>query len=296
MDLNDRVVIVTGAGRGLGRAYVLALAEAGARVVINDADAGAANEVLAEVEAAGGKAVIGEGAVGSSDVADGLVRTAVEHYGRLDALVTNAGILRDKVVWKMSDDEFDAVLAVHMRGTFTCVRAAVLQMREQGDGGQIIVIGSPAGQVGNFGQTNYSGAKAGIIGMVRTWALELARSNIDVNAVVPVAATAMTRTIPSLAPFVAAYEDDGVPLPDELRKGRGFGVPEDVAGLIVFLAGGGAAGTTGHTFGIGGDRLSLWSQPEQTRAVYTDGGWSADKIATVWASSVGKDLAPTPQP
>ncbi|MGB3441920.1 MAG: SDR family oxidoreductase, partial [Actinophytocola sp.] len=209
--------------------------------------------------------------------------------GRLDAMVTNAGVLRDRVLWKMSDDDFDTVIGVHLRGTFTCVRAAVLRFREQGDGGRVVVVGSPAGQRGNFGQTNYSAAKAGIVGMVRTWALECAKAGITVNAVVPVAATGMTRTIPAFAGHVAAWEERGEPLPAWLRQAEGFGTPEDAAGLVAFLASDAAAGITGQAIGIGGDKLSLWSHPEEVAVAYRPGGWDPDAIATTWHTSVGRE-------
>jgi NAD(P)-dependent dehydrogenase (short-subunit alcohol dehydrogenase family) len=182
----------------------------------------------------------------------------------------------------MSDEEFDAVVEVHLRGTFTCVRAAVRRMREQGDGGRIIAVGSPAGQRGNMGQTNYSAAKAAIVGMVRTWSMECARDRITVNAVIPVAATAMTARIPAFEPYVRAWRDDGTPLPRWLRAGEGFGVPEDAAGLVVFLASAESADVTGQAIGVGGDRLSLWSHPEQVALAYRDGGWSADAVAEAW--------------
>jgi NAD(P)-dependent dehydrogenase (short-subunit alcohol dehydrogenase family) len=198
-------------------------------------------------------------------------------------------VLRDRMLWKMSDDEFDTVLDVHLRGTFTCVRAAVRRMREQGEGGRILVVGSPAGQRGNIGQTNYSAAKAGIVGMTRTWAMECAKAGITVNAVVPVAATAMTATIPAFAPHVEAWRDEGVPLPGWLRAGEGFGTPEDAAGLVVFLASAEAGGVTGQAVGIGGDKLSLWTHPEEVTVSYRDGGWTADAIAETWASTVGRN-------
>ena len=282
MDLAGRVAIVTGAGRGLGRAYAEALATAGAAVVINDADAGAAREVADKVAAAGGAAVAEPGAVGPTETADRLVDRAVAAYGRLDVLVTNAGILRDRMLWKMSDEEFDAVVAVHLRGTFTCVRAAVRRLREQGGGGRIVAVGSPAGQRGNVGQTNYSAAKAAIVGMVRTWSMECARDGIMVNAVIPVAATAMTATMPAFGPQVAAWRDEGTPLPRWLRAGEGFGSPEDAAGLVVFLASAESEGVTGQAIGIGGDRLTLWSHPQELAAIYRDGGWGPDQIAEVW--------------
>lgn len=288
MDLAGKVAVVTGAGRGLGFAYATALAGAGASVVVNDADEQAAKEAVEAIAAAGGAAVAEVGAVGPSEVADRLVERAVEEFGRLDLLVTNAGVLRDRVLWKMTDEDFDTVIGVHLRGTFTCVRAAVRRMRDQGDGGSVVVVGSPAGQRGNFGQTNYSAAKAGIVGMVRTWAMECAKAGIAVNAVIPVAATAMTKTIPAFAPFVEAAELRGEPFPAWLRKGEGFGTPEDAAGLLVFLASDAARGITGQAIGIGGDKLSLWSHPEEVSTAYSDGGWDADAIAAAWATSVGR--------
>jgi NAD(P)-dependent dehydrogenase (short-subunit alcohol dehydrogenase family) len=302
VDLTGRVAIVTGAGRGLGRAYAEALAEAGAAVVVNDADPGAAGEVAEKLVAAGGRAVAAPGAVGPSEVAQGLVDRAVATYGGLDILVTNAGILRDRMLWRMSDEEFDEVLAVHLRGTFTCVRAAVRLMREQGRGGRIIAVGSPAGQRGNVGQTNYAAAKAAIVAMVRTWAMECARAGITVNAVIPVAATAMTATIPAFAPHVEAWRAEGTPLPRWLRAREGFGVPADAAGLVVFLASAAADGVTGQAIGIGGDKLALWSHPAEVAAAYRDEGWSANHIAEAWPAlahwvqSVGIPPPEVPEP
>ncbi|MFD9888503.1 SDR family oxidoreductase [Amycolatopsis sp. NPDC059027] len=289
MDLAGKVAIVTGAGRGLGRAYAEALAAAGAAVVVNDVDADAAGRVADAITAAGGEAVPVAAPVGRAEVADRLVSAAVERFGRLDVLVTNAGILRDRVLWKMSDEEFDAVVDVHLRGTFTCARAAAVRMREQGTGGRLILISSPAGQRGNFGQTNYAAAKAGIVAMARTWALELAKAGIAVNAVVPVAATEMTKTIPAFAPVIADSERTGQPFPDWLRKGEGLGTVEDVASLIVFLASDASAGVTGQAIGIGGDKLALWAHPQEKATAYADGGWSADAIAESWQTGVGAE-------
>lgn len=288
MDLSGKVAVVTGSGRGLGLAYAKALAAAGAAVVVNDVDADAAAGAVKEIETAGGRAVAEVAAVGTAEAAEALVARAVEAFGRLDVMVTNAGVLRDRVLWKMTDEDFDTVVQVHLRGTFTCVRAAVERMREQGEGGRIIVAGSPAGQRGNFGQTNYAAAKAGIAAMVRTWAMELARAGITANAVIPVAATAMTRTIPAFAPHVDALEQHGTPLPDGLRKGEGFGTAEDVAPLITFLASDASDGITGQCIGIGGDKLALWSHPQEVSVAYADGGWSAEAIAAAWPVSVGR--------
>ena len=282
MDLTGKVAVVTGSGRGLGLAYATELARSGASVVINDVDAGVAQDAVSSIAAEGGNAVAEVVPVGTSEAAQALVDRAVDEFGRLDILVNNAGILRDTTVWKMSDDDFDAVITTHLRGTFTCTRAAAVRMREQGEGGRIICVGSPTGQVGNFGQTNYAAAKAGIVGMVRTWAMELARAEITVNAIVPVAATAMTETVPFLKPYVDALKA-GDPLPPYARRELAFGSPEDAAGLVAFLASDAAAGITGQAVGIGGDRLALWSHPSEVVVEFADGtGWSADAIADVW--------------
>lgn len=287
MDLRGKVAVVTGSGRGLGRAYAEALAAAGAAVIVNDVDAEAAASVVKGISAAGGQAASVVAPVGRAEVAEELVAKAVAEFGRLDVMVTNAGILRDKVLWKMSDEDFDAVIDVHLRGTFTCARAAATRMREQGTGGRLVLISSPAGQRGNFGQTNYAAAKAGIVAMARTWALELARAAITVNAVVPIAATEMTRTIPAFAPIIDEAERTGQPFPDWLRRDEGLGTVEDVASLIVYLASDQAAEVTGQAIGIGGDRLALWSHPQEKAADFATGGWTADAIAASWREGVG---------
>jgi NAD(P)-dependent dehydrogenase (short-subunit alcohol dehydrogenase family) len=280
--LSGKVAIVTGSGRGLGLAYAKALAAAGAKVVVNDVDQDAVDAAVAELK---GDAVGVAAAVGDTESAERLVRAAVDAFGRLDILVTNAGILRDRVLWKMSDDDFDQVVRVHLRGTFTCARAAAVRMREQGEGGRLILISSPAGQRGNFGQTNYAAAKAGIAAMARTWAMELARNEITVNAVVPVAATAMTRTIPAFAPLIDESERTGEPLPAWVRRDEGLGAVEDVTGLVVFLASDASAGITGQAIGVGGDRLALWAHPQEKTVAFSDGGWSASDIAAGWSST-----------
>ncbi|WP_138757858.1 SDR family oxidoreductase [Modestobacter altitudinis] len=302
MDLTGKVAVVTGSGRGLGLAYATELARRGAAVVVNDVEAAVAEAAVASITQAGGTAVAEVVPVGTSEAAQALVDRAVSEFGRLDVLVNNAGILRDTTVWKMTDEQFDAVITTHLRGTFTCTRAAVVRMREQGEGGRVICVGSPTGQVGNFGQTNYAAAKAGIVGMVRTWAMELARAQITVNAIVPVAATAMTETVPFLKPYVDALQA-GEPLPPFARQELGFGSPEDAAGLVAFLASDAAAGITGQAVGIGGDRLALWSHPSEVVVEFADGtGWSADAIAEVWPKSfegslqtVGQQLPEPPK-
>jgi len=284
--LDDRVAVVTGSGRGLGRAYALELARAGAAVVVNDLDGDAAQETAAAVVADGGRAVAEVCAVGDTAAAEALVARAVADFGRLDVMVTNAGLLRDRVLWKMTDEDFDMVTHTHLRGTFTCARAAAVQMRAQESGGRIVVVGSPAGQRGNFGQTNYAAAKAGIVAFARTWAMELARSEITVNAIVPTAWTRMTASIPIYEPLVERVEA-GEPLPREVRQAHAIGTPEDSAALVVFLASDAAANVTGQAIGIGGDRLSMWSHPTEIAAAFSEGGWTPEQIAESWAATVG---------
>lgn len=286
MSLEGKVAIVTGSGRGLGLAYAQELARQGARVVVNDVDADTAAAAVRSIVDAGGTATAVVAPVGPTETADELVRTAVDAYGRLDILVTNAGVLRDTVLWKMSDDDFDTVIDVHLRGTFTCVRAAATWMRENDVAGRIICIGSPTGQRGNFGQTNYAAAKAGIVGMVRTWAMELKRAGITANVVVPVAATAMTATVPY---FAAAVEADqkGEPMPAFYRHDLGFGTSDDVAGVIAYLASDAASTVTGQAIGVGGDRLQLWSHPEPVVTAYHEGGWSFDALDAEFLDLIG---------
>jgi NAD(P)-dependent dehydrogenase (short-subunit alcohol dehydrogenase family) len=289
MNLEGKAAVITGSGRGIGRAYARGLAQAGCAVVVNDVDADVAEATADEISSRGGRAVAEVCAVGSAEAADQLVAAAVRAFGRLDIMCTNAGILRDRVLWNMTDADFDAVIETHLRGTFTCARAAVRQMRAQGSGGRIVVVSSIAGQRGNFGQTNYAAAKAGIAAYARTWAMECAKHNITVNAIVPNAITRMISTIPGMESLVEAAER-GEPLPPAVRKQMGMGTAEDVAPLLVFLSSDQAAGITGQCIGLGGDKLSLWSHPKEISVAYRDGGWTADAIAEVWSTSVGAQL------
>ncbi|OZC53655.1 3-oxoacyl-ACP reductase [Rhodococcus sp. 06-621-2] len=300
MKLDNKVAVVTGSGQGLGLAYAQDMARNGAAVVINDVDQATADAAVASITDAGGKAIAIVAPVGSTETAQKLVAGAVGAFGRLDIMVTNAGILRDKVIWKMTDDDFDSVVNVHLRGTFTCVREAAVHFRGQGEGGRIVCVGSPAGQRGNFGQTNYSGSKAGIVGMVRTWAMELQRAGVTVNAVCPVAATAMTESVPFLQPYIEAMKN-GDEVPAFARRELGFGSPADAAGIVSFLASDASAEVTGQAFSIGGDRLALWTHPDMIATSYHDGGWTADDIAASWndnfadsLESVGENLPVEP--
>lgn len=284
IDLTGRVAIVTGAGRGLGRAYAEGLAAAGAAVVVNDLDEAAATEATAAITTAGGAAVAHVCAVGPTESADALVERAVAEFGRLDVMCTNAGALRDRTLLKMTDEDFDVVVDSHLRGTFTCGRAAGRRFREQGDGGRLILIGSPAGQLGSFGQTAYAASKAAIIALVRVWSVELAKIGVTVNAVVPKALTRMAATIPALKEVVERVAA-GEPVPAQLRH-EGTGTVEDVVPLLVYLSSAESADITGQYLGFGGDRMAIWAHPAESFVTHREGGWTAEQLAgdfTEWA-------------
>ncbi len=292
IDLTGRVAVVTGSGRGLGRSYVLALAAAGADVVVNDVDAEAAAETARLVAEAGGRAAVVVAPVGPTETAEQLVATALSEFGRLDVMVTNAGVLRDRVSWKMTDEDFDLVIETHLRGSFTCARAAAVHFREAGHPGRIILIGSPAGQFGSFGQTNYAAAKAGLVAMARTLSLELARAEVTVNAVIPTAMTAMTGTMPIYADAWEKFQA-GEALPRVIRQEHALGSPDDVAPLIVWLASERSAGVTGQAIGLGGDRLTLYAHPSVLATRDAEGGWTADGIADAWDAELAASAQPS---
>jgi 3-oxoacyl-[acyl-carrier protein] reductase len=245
MSLDGKVAIVTGSGRGLGLAYAQELARQGAAVVINDVDSAAAADAVASIEAQGGKAVAVVAPVGPTETAKQLVRTAVDTFGGLDILVTNAGVLRDTVLWKMSDEDFDAVIDVHLRGAWLGTREAANIMRENGSPGSIINVSSISGKVGNIGQTNYSAAKAGIVGLTKAAAKELGFVGIRVNAIQPgIIRTPMTDAMPEQ---VKAQRLTEVPL------GR-FGEPREVASVVLFLASDLSSYLTGTVIEIAGGR------------------------------------------
>jgi NAD(P)-dependent dehydrogenase (short-subunit alcohol dehydrogenase family) len=287
MRLDGKVALLTGAGRGLGLAFSKHLAQAGARVVVNDIDADVAEAAVREIVAAGGEAAAVVAPIGSTEAAEKCVQSAIDAFGRLDIVVCCAGVLRDKVLWNMTDDDFDLVIETHLRGTFTIVRTAVRRMREQGAGGSLILISSLAGQRGNFGQTSYAAAKAGIAAFTRTWAMECARAGITVNAVLPTALTRMVATIPGMEEHFAAAER-GEPIPAKLRA-AGIGTADDAAPLVLFLASDGAKDVTGQCIGLGGDRLALWSHPKEKVVVQRSGGWSVESIAEAWRGALGAE-------
>jgi 3-oxoacyl-[acyl-carrier protein] reductase len=280
--LDGRVVVVTGASSGLGRAYAHALAEAKARLVV----VARRGDLLADLVAELGdvQAVPVTGDVADPDTAETITRTAINTFGRLDVVVNNAGGLRDRTLLKMTDDEFDEVVRAHVYGTFYVTRACARVMREA-QGGSIINIGSDSGLLGAFGQSNYAAAKGAIHGLTLTWAQELARHAITCNCVLPNAYTAMTENLPDLLTAYRYGPPEAFP--------RALGDPADVAPLIVLLASDKWRALNGQILSLGGDRLSLWQPPNESRMAYLSGGWSVEELDRSLATALG---VPEPEP
>ncbi|MFJ6897576.1 SDR family oxidoreductase [Streptomyces hokutonensis] len=279
--LAGKVVAVTGAGRGIGRAVALAAAAEGARVVVNDYGVsmdGAsptseiAEGVVKEIGAVGGEAVAVADDISTMAGGQRVVDVALSAYGRLDGVVCVAGILRERMLFNMSEEEWDPVLATHLKGTFTVFRAASAVMRKQ-RGGTLIGFTSGNHQ-GSVSQANYSAAKGGIISLVRSAALGLNKYGVTANAVAPVARTRMSANVPM-----------------ELAE---IGSPEDVAAMVVYLLSDSAreVGITGQVYTVAGPKIAVWAQPRELRAAYASGGWTAEKIAEFLPGSVGVDPMP----
>ena len=254
--LDGRVAIVTGAGRGIGRGEALELARAGARVVVNELDADAGQAVVDEIAAAGGEAVLDAGDCSEDDTARALVARAVDTWGRLDALVNNAGILRDRTVAKMSVDEWDAVVKVHLRGHFLPTHYACAYWKDAGTGGRIVCTASSSGLLGNFGQANYGAAKAGIAAFSTIVAMEMARYGVRCNAIAPAARTRMTESA------YGAFKD----LSADEEESFDFWHPDNVAPLVAYLCSEAAGTISGKVFGVQGDAVELY-QPFTSVAV-----------------------------
>ena len=276
MLLEGKVAIITGAGNGIGRAEALLFAREGAKVVVNDvggtrggegSSASAADQVVEEIRKAGGQAVAHHESIATRAGAESLVRAAVESFGRVDVLVNNAGILRDKTMLKMDDEMFQSVVKVHLEGTFLCTQAFARQVIAQGGGGRVVNTTSVSGMRGNYGQANYAAAKAGIYGFTRTAAIELQKHRITVNALAPIAKTRMTEDLP----MMQSVENM---------------TPDHIAPAALFLASDLAGDTTGEVLAVAGARMYAYKVMESPGKFKDDdaGVWTAQEIKDNWES------------
>jgi NAD(P)-dependent dehydrogenase (short-subunit alcohol dehydrogenase family) len=274
--LDGKAVVVTGAGGGIGRACALAAAAEGARVVVADIGVGLAGEdptsevaeaVVKEIEAAGGEAIAVAEDVSTMGGGERIVGTTVERFGSIDGVVAVAGILRERMLFNMAEDEWDAVIATHLKGHFTVFRHAAAVMRKQESGS---LIGFTSGAfAGSVAQANYSAAKGGIVSLVRSAAAGLHRYGVRANAVAPIARTRMSANVPM-----------------ELAD---MGDPEDVAPMVVYLLSDAAAHVTGQVYTVVGSKIAVWNQPAEVRAMWTEGRWTPEQIAERIDGAVGQE-------
>jgi NAD(P)-dependent dehydrogenase (short-subunit alcohol dehydrogenase family) len=275
--LEGKVALVTGAGGGLGRSHALLLAQEGASVVVNDlggtrdgsgSGSAMAEQVVAEIKAAGGNAVADYGSVTDPAAAKAMVQKAVDTFGKIDICINNAGILRDKSFKNMTDEQWDLVVEVHLRGSYLVTKASWDQMIEQGHGGRIVNTSSTSGLIGNFGQANYGAAKAGIAGMTRVLALEGRKYGITVNTLAPAAFSRMTEDI----------------MPDGTEEALG---PEKVSPVVVWLCTDDAEKVTGRQFAVGGNRVSLlsWQVDVITQKSGKEDAYTVAEIGAAMAAS-----------
>jgi NAD(P)-dependent dehydrogenase (short-subunit alcohol dehydrogenase family) len=280
--LAGKAAVVTGAGRGIGRGVARLLAAEGATVVVNDLgadvagagrDPAAADGVAREIAAAGGTAVASYDDVSSWKGAERIIGTAIERFGRIDILVNNAGVLRDRMLFNLSEDEWDTVIAVNLKGVFNCTRHACVHMRQQRSG-RIISMSSTSGLYGNAGQANYGAAKDGVAGLTRVVAREMGKYSVTVNAIAPAAATRMTASIPGSARDPAVV----------------YGDPERIAPFVVFLATDAAGGINGQTFLVTGNMVAHLPDPAPLCTIQKEGRWTAEEIAEIFPRTLGRDL------
>ena len=285
--LAGKVVLVTGGGRGIGRDYSLAMAKAGAKVVVNDLGASTdgqdiegrpAQEVVKEITSLGGEAVANFGSVSNYDDAKGMVSDAINNFGQLDCVINNAGILRDRMFHKMSLDEWQAVIDVHLNGTFYVSRAAADHFRER-ETGSFVHMTSTSGLIGNFGQANYAAAKRGIIALSKSIALDMGRYNVRSNCIAPFAWTRMIGTIP---------------ITDEAQKERVERLkemtPDKIAPMAIYLLSDQAHEVSGQIFAVRNNEIFLMSQNRPIRSIHRGEGWTPETIAEHAAPALKSDF------
>ena len=274
--MQDKVVVVTGAGGGIGRDIALAMAAEGAKVVVNDigtsttgegTDAGPAQKVVEEIRAAGGQAVASTDSVADAAAASRIVQCAVDSFGRIDGVVNNAGILRDRFFHKMSVDEWDAVLKVHLYGSYYMSRAAANHFKEQ-ESGAFVHMTSTSGLIGNFGQANYSAAKLGLVALSKSIALDMQKFNVRSNCIAPFAWSRMIGSIPTDTPEQQA----------RVAKIQQM-TPNKIAPLAVYLLSDAAKDVNAQVFAVRNNEIFLMSQPRPLRSVHRSEGWTAEYIA-----------------
>ena len=283
--LAGKVAVVTGAGGGIGRGIAMAMAAAGAKVVVNDigatlsgegpgAGAGPAQQVTDMIIAAGGQAVPNTDSVSTRASANGIIESAIEHFGRIDIVVNNAGNLRDRLFHKMSDEEWSQVIDVHLNGTFFVSRAAANHFREQ-ESGAFVHMTSTSGLIGNLGQANYSAAKLGIAALSKSIALDMQRFNVRSNCIAPFAWSRMTSSIPANTPEEKARVE-------KLQKMDA----NKIGPMAVYLASPAAKDVTGQIFGVRANEIMLFSQPRPIRSVHMSTGWTPESIAEIAAPAM----------